>query len=778
MENTINEMWMVIAAILVFLMQAGFALLETGLVRAKNTINISLKNMLDVTIAGLAFWVIGYGIMFGESYIGLFGGNHFFFSSDEYAFFFFQLVFAGTAATIVSGAVAERMSFKGYGLVSLAVSMLIYPIFGHWAWNENGWLQNLGFIDFAGSTVVHVIGGMVGLIGTIYLGPRIGRFDECGNPTKIAPYNLTLATLGVFILWFGWFGFNGGSTLEAGVAVSKIITNTFLAASASAGAVTLLMTYTRDVIAVEKVLNGILSGLVGITAGCSVVEPSGAIAIGAISGLLVFFLDDLLLKYKVDDPVGAISVHAGAGIFGTIALVFFANIDLLPTGSRVEQLGVQITGVVTAICWTAASAWVCIKILDKFLPLRVSAEDEELGLNLVEHGAKMSWYETITTIKTIVENGDLSKRAHVESGTEDGEVANAFNKMLDDLQQKVMILKDVSNGNFEQKIITPRSDDDILSISIAMMVESLKKMMEELKDKTKELEIFNTRLEKDVKDRTHELEQKNHSLELTIKDLNEARNQLIESEKMAQLGSLVAGIAHEINTPVGIGVTASTHFIAECKEFKHLYDEQKMKKSDLELFIKNSLESSEIIFNNLNRASKLINSFKQIAVDQSNDSLREFDVKDYLNEIINSLNPEIKKRKITVSTTCPEHLIISSYPGEFAQIITNFVTNSLMHGFEQNDTGQIDIDIKDDNDFIVLNYKDTGKGIPQEHIEKIFNPFFTTKRGQGGSGLGLHLIYNLITQKFKGSIQCTSEISKGVFFVVRIPKRDSNTPTI
>ncbi len=769
MEHTINETWIIFAAILVFLMQAGFALLETGLVRAKNTINISLKNVIDVTIAGIAFWFIGYGIMFGDSYFGIFGGEKFLFSSDEYAFFFFQLVFAGTAATIVSGAVAERMSFKGYGLLSLAVSILIYPIFGHWAWNENGWLNNLGFIDFAGSTVVHAVGGLVGLVATIYIGPRLGRFDEHGNPTKIAPYNLTLATLGVFILWFGWFGFNGGSTLEAGGGVSKIIVNTFLSAAASVGVVTLLMTFTKDVIAVEKVLNGVLSGLVGITAGCAIVEPGGAIAIGAMSGVLVYFLDDLLLKYKVDDPVGAVSVHAGAGIFGTVVLVFFGDIALLPTGDRITQLGVQIVGVLSAVIWVALSAWVCIKILDRFLGLRVSAEDEELGLNLVEHGAKMSWYETIKTIKTIVDNGDLSKRAHVESGTEDGEVANAFNKMLDDLQQKVMILKDVSNGNFEQKIITPRSNDDVLSISIAMMVESLKNMMEELKDKSKELEAFNLRLEKDVKDRTYELEQKNRSLEMTIVELNETKNQLIESEKMAQLGSLVAGVAHEINTPVGVGVTASTHLLDECKDFKKLYENQSMKKSDLENFIANTLESSEIIYTNLNRASRLINSFKQIAVDQSNDSLREFDLKIYLQEIISSLNPEIKKKKIKITSKCPDDFIVSSYPGEFAQIITNFITNSLMHGFDKDDEGEIDIDIERDGEFISLVYRDSGKGIPQEHIDKIFNPFFTTKRGQGGSGLGLHLIYNLITQKFKGTISCKSEIGKGVEFRVRIP---------
>jgi Amt family ammonium transporter len=770
MEHIINETWIIFAAILVFFMQAGFALLETGLVRAKNTINISLKNILDITASGIAFWLVGYGLMFGASSHGFFGSDSFLYSNNEYAFFFFQLVFAGTAATIVSGAVAERMSFKGYGLLSLVVSILIYPIYGHWAWNENGWLNNLGFIDFAGSTVVHVVGGIVGLVATIYIGPRIGRFDKDGSPTKITPYNLTLATLGVFILWLGWFGFNGGSTLEAGGGVSKIIVNTFLAAAAGAGAVTVYMTFTKPFIAVEKVLNGIIAGLVGITAGCNVVEPGGAIAIGAMSSLLVFFLEDLLLKFKIDDPVGAVSVHAGAGIFGTIALVAFADISLLPAGSRLDQLNIQILGVVAAIVWTVALSYIGIKFLDKFHKLRVSAEDEELGLNLVEHGAKMSWYETIKTIKTIVEDGDLSKRAHVETGTEDGEVANAFNKMLDDLQQKVMILKDVSDGDFEHKLITPRSQDDTLSISISVMVENLKKMMEELKNKSQELESFNADLENQVKVRTKELETKNHSLESTIYELEETKNQLIESEKMAQLGSLVAGISHEINTPVGIGVTASTHLLDECKDFKKLYEDSKMKKSNLEVFLEHSLQSAEIIFNNLNRASKLISSFKQIAVDQSNDSLREFNVGEYLEEIIGSLKPELRKTKVNVTSSYPKELVVTSYAGEFAQIITNFVTNSLLHGFEKDDEGKIDIKIeKVDQKSIILTYKDNGKGIKQEFIDKIFNPFFTTKRGQGGSGLGLHLIYNLITQKFHGTIECKSKLNEGVEFIVKLP---------
>jgi len=530
------------------------------------------------------------------------------------------------------------------------------------------------------------------------------------------------------------------------------------------------MTFTKPVIAVEKVLNGILAGLVGITAGCSVVEPLGAIAIGFVSALFVNYADELLLKFRIDDPVGAISVHAGGGIIGTLAVALLGDVSLLPTGDRWEQLLAQSVGIGAALFWTVVSAFVCVKLINMLHVMRVSAEDEELGLNLVEHGAKMSWYDTIKTIKTIVENGDLSKRAHVESGTEDGEVANAFNKMLDDLQKKVMVLKDVADGNFENNEIAPRSEDDVLGLGIVSMVENLKRMMEELKAKSAELELLNNDLEAQVDMRTRELEGKNESLEITIRELNETKTQLIESEKMAQLGSLVAGIAHEVNTPVGIGVTASTHLQDECKKFQKLFLANSMKKSDLEAFLATTVESSEIIFNNLNRASKLINSFKKIAVDQSSDSLREFNVRDYLEEIISSLNPELKKTKIKVLSSCPDSLVINSYPGEFAQVVTNFITNSLMHGYEKGDEGQISIDIDADEGGITMVYKDDGKGIPKEYIDKIFNPFFTTKRGQGGSGLGLHLIYNLITQKFKGTIGCESEIGKGVCFTIKIPR--------
>ncbi len=399
-QTNSNIVWTLLAACLVFWMQAGFAFVESGFTRAKNSAHIMMKNMLDMSIGALAFWLIGFGIMFGATN-GLLGTDHFFLSPDnstgdgqwQYTFWMFQVVFAATAATIVSGAMAERTKFAGYLLYSIVISAVIYPVFGHWAWgnlllDQSSWLADLGFIDFAGSTVVHSVGGWAALAGAIVVGPRIGKFASNGTGRPIPGHNMSMAALGVFILFLGWFGFNAGSTTTADGTIARIVVNTFL--SACTGAIFAMLTSWRKFgnPDVGMTLNGVLAGLVGITAPCYSVTPLGAIIIGAVAGVLVVISVLFFDKIKVDDPVGAISVHGICGVWGTLAAALLhENIFLGLEYNLLGQLGVQVVGVVVAFVWTFGMAFVLFKLIDKMVGLRVTAEEELQGLDIGEHGS-------------------------------------------------------------------------------------------------------------------------------------------------------------------------------------------------------------------------------------------------------------------------------------------------------------------------------------------------------------------------------------------------------
>jgi len=387
-----NYMWTLVAAALVFFMQAGFALVETGFTRAKNGINIMMKNLMDFSMGSIAFWAVGFGLMFGATKTGWFGTSGFFlsdFSPDGdpwvLAFWMFQVVFCATAATIVSGAMAERTNFSGYLVYSIFISALIYPVFGSWAWgslfNGNGWLENLGFIDFAGSTVVHSVGGWAGLAGAIVLGPRIGKYGSEGNVKPILGHNIPIAALGVFILWLGWFGFNPGSTTTADKSIAMIFVNTNLAAAAGAILAMLTSWVKFGKPEVSMSLNGALAGLVAITAGCANVSPTSSIIIGAIAGVIVVFSVIFFDRIKVDDPVGAISVHGVNGAWGTLAAGLF-NMG----GTSAKIIGVQLLGIGSCFVWTFVAAFIMFKIIDKVIGLRVSEADEAEGLDMSEHG--------------------------------------------------------------------------------------------------------------------------------------------------------------------------------------------------------------------------------------------------------------------------------------------------------------------------------------------------------------------------------------------------------
>jgi len=457
-KSFVDTLWVIDCAILVFIMQAGFMCMETGLSRHKNSINVALKNAADFGVSVVIFWLFGFGIMFGQSFNGLFGTDLFLFKTEraEYmTYFVFQAMFVATAATIISGAVAERMKFVGYLIITVLATGIIYPLVGHWAWSSSylsnydavtqllaatgqvkttGWLTDIGFVDFAGSTIVHSVGGWIALSAVLILGPRIGKFSEA-NKGKFTGSSFPLAVLGTLILWFGWFGFNGGSNGAMDEAVPLILINTFLAAAFG-----LLTGLTTSFIIYKKpdafyVILGPLAGLVAITAGCNSMTSITAIFVGIVGALIAIFVNELLNKFEIDDVVGAIPVHLAAGIWGTLAVGFFSDLEILGTGlTRLEQIKAQFIGVISIGIFTFLSSYILLKVINYFYPLRVSALHEELGLNIAEHNAVSVEHDLISILDKQSKTEDLTIRGPQDPFTAGGVIGLYYNKLMSKLE--------------------------------------------------------------------------------------------------------------------------------------------------------------------------------------------------------------------------------------------------------------------------------------------------------------------------------------------------------
>lgn len=383
-----DMVWVVAAGALVFFMQAGFAFLESGMARAKNTVNVIMKNYCDMCFGAVAYWLVGYGLMFGINQTGWLGTSGFALhrvAESEYGALFFQTMFAATSATIVSGAIAERTRFSAYIIGSVVITGLIYPVYGSWVWGSThggeGWLRQLGFIDFAGSSVVHAVGGWAALAAILAVGPRTGRFGPEGQSRQILGHNLPLVSLGAFILWIGWFGFNAGSTGAATVGLGKIALNTHMGGAAGALGAIAMMTLLRQKLLMTTTLNGSIAGLVGVTAGCHVMEPAFAVVAGAVAGALSVVAASMLEAFKVDDVVGAVSVHVVGGVWGTLAAGLFNANDLF----NPAQVGVQALGCLAAFVWAFGASMLMYWLINKVVPLRASTLDEQRGLDFSEH---------------------------------------------------------------------------------------------------------------------------------------------------------------------------------------------------------------------------------------------------------------------------------------------------------------------------------------------------------------------------------------------------------
>ena len=441
----VDTLWVINCAILVFIMQAGFMCMESGLSRQKNSINVALKNAADFGVSVVIFWLFGFGLMFGKSFNGLFGTDLFFFAiniSEYQTYFVFQAMFVATAATIISGAVAERLKFIGYLVITVLATGIIYPIVGHWAWSSSflgeamnkGWLASIGFVDFAGSTIVHSVGGWIALSGILILGPRIGKFS-IANKGKFTGSSFPLAVLGTLILWFGWFGFNGGSNGAMDDAVPLILINTFLAASfglLTGLVISFLIHKKPDPI---YIVLGPLAGLVAITAACNSVNSLLAIIIGIIGSIIAIIVAKILDRFEIDDVVGAVPVHLAAGIWGTLAVGFFSDLEIIGTGlTRFEQIKVQIIGIASIGAFSFIVSFILLKILNSFYPLRVSPLHEQVGLNIAEHGAASIEHDLISILDKQSTSGDLKVRGPQDPFTAGGVIGLYYNKLMSKLE--------------------------------------------------------------------------------------------------------------------------------------------------------------------------------------------------------------------------------------------------------------------------------------------------------------------------------------------------------
>ncbi|TCS38193.1 ammonium transporter [Reinekea marinisedimentorum] len=448
--------WLLVSAFLVFVMQAGFLCLETGRVRSKNNINVAAKNLADFILSILCFWLFGFAIMFGDSFFGIFGHQGFFFDGNgapwNISFFVFQVMFCGTATTLMSGAVAERMSFIGYLLCALVLSGLIYPVTGHWAWSgvynsdNPGWLEQLGFVDFAGSMVVHGVGGWIALITVIIIGPRLGRFDKGVTITQGS--NLTISALGTMLLWFGWFGFNGGSTLVLNAQVPVVILNTCLAAAWGGLAAVAIGYYRQRYIDVPNLMNGVIAGLVAITACCHVVSTADAMIIGLVAGVIVYWGELWIERMRIDDALGVVPAHLFAGVWGVLAVALFGDLDTIGTGlGRLEQLAIQLLGIVAISAWCIGVGYPLLRLVNRWVPLRVSAHNEQQGMNVSEHRAASELLDLLTLMKHQQDEGDFSHQVPAQPFTEVGEIAGQYNRVIQRVNQEISA-RDDAIGRF------------------------------------------------------------------------------------------------------------------------------------------------------------------------------------------------------------------------------------------------------------------------------------------------------------------------------------------
>ncbi|MGB9698659.1 MAG: ammonium transporter [Thermodesulfobacteriota bacterium] len=841
---SMDMIWTLIAAFLIFLMQAGFTLVEVGFTRAKNAGHVVMKNIIDFAVGAMGFFFLGYGLMFGSSLGGFLGTSDFLLShltqsgqidNWKFANLMFQVVFAATAATIVSGALSERTKFIGYLCYSVLISSLIYPIVGHWIWG-GGWLARKGMIDFSGSTVVHSVGGWVSLAGILVLGPRLGRYNRDGSVNPFPGHNMPLVALGVFILWFGWFGFNTGNTLSAtNPSIALIAVNTILA-GASGALSTMILTWTRQGKPdVSLTLNGVLGGLVSCTGGIAIISPFSATIIGLISGFVLYCSLKGLERLRIDDPVGAISVHGANGLWGTLAVGLFAqdkyvenslgySLNGLFFGGGLDLLLVQSQGVLFVFLWAFPVAWLFFKTLNSTIGLRVSPEEEIRGLDFGEHS--MTSYPFFDELQKkqeeIVE--ELKRVRELSALHEIGMSMHTLN--LEEILE--LILKGVTQGiGFDrarlylldeekkqlnckvavgidkdkiQNISLPYdAQDNILSRAIKerrpFIVEDARRDPRVNRDlitfldvrslaavpllsrqkvlggiaadnltsddhisekKLQSLMIFanqaalaleNALMYEELKAFSSQLEER---VKKAAAELQQTQEQLMRSEKLATLGQLSAGIAHEIRNP-----------LTSIKILIHSLVDEEATPASRE-------KDLAVIESEIERVNKIIRQFLDFARPRP-PALRKIDLHKLLEETLHLITYELEAQEIILEKNFRDkNPYVAVDAEQMKQVFLNILLNAVQ---AMPQGGKLAVATFRENsasggEELVISFRDSGEGIPPEIKEKIFEPFFSTK--EEGIGLGLPIVQRII-EEHKGKIKVESYPPKGTTFYIYLP---------
>jgi Amt family ammonium transporter len=817
----IDIAWMMVCAALVMLMQAGFCLLESGLARAKNSINVAIKNLIDFCIASALFWLFGFGLMFGPDSKGLLGTGGFMPGHEGgiwfLAFFFFQLVFCGTSTTIVSGAVAERMRFAAYLVVSVLVSGLIYPLFGHWAWGGTipgtgaGWLRQLGFIDFAGATVVHSVGGWVALAAVLVLGPRLGRFNDTGRP--IHGHNLAMSTVGVLLLWFTWFGFNGGSTLALNDKVPQILVNTNLAAAFGALAALAVAWGVEKRPNVSHTMNGVLAGLVGITASCHLVSPAAAAAIGAVAGVIGVGGTYLLARWRIDDVVGAVPVHAFSGAWGTLAVALFSHpADWANGNSRLVQLGVQLLGVLTCGAWALGGGFLLLYIVHRLIGLRVTADEERQGLNVAEHEASSELIDLLEDMQIHRRRGDFTRTVAVEPHTEVGQIAAEYNRVLKRVSGEIAARQQAADAarraeqeyrsifeNALEGIFQTTPDGRYLNANPALAriygYESPEEMIHGLQDIGRQLYVDAIRRDEFVaileqqdavtafesevyrKDGTRIWISENaHAVrdaagrllhyEGSVEDISERkradewRRQVQEAEAANRAKSeFLAKMSHEIRTPLN-GVIGMLDLLTAT--------ELKPQQAHYTRIAKSSADALLSLINQILDFSKI--EAGKLELEQI-----EFDLPLLLEDVAEMLIHRARTKGLEL--TChivpgvPGHVI--GDPDRLRQILINLLGNAIK--FTEHGEIELLVDAQGEEGYppmVRFSVRDTGIGIPADRRDRLFMSFSqvdaSTTRKYGGTGLGLAICRQLV-ELMRGEIGVDSQPGGGTTVWFRLP---------
>ena len=816
-----NIAWVVLCAALVMLMQGGFCLLEAGFSRAKNSINVAIKNLIDFCISAPVYWALGFGLMFGDSWHGLIGTSRFVPGNEStpwlQAFLLFQLVFCGTATTIISGAVAERIRFSGYLIISLWVSAVMYPVLGHWAWagglegTQAGWLGRMGFVDFAGSTVVHSLGGWLSLAAVLVVGPRLGRFDR--DRPSINGHNVTLATFGAILLWFGWFGFNAGSTLAIDDRVPRILINTNLAAAAG-GVAALFFTWLRERRPnVSAAINGVLAGLVSVTASCHAVSPVSALVIGVLGGVLSVLATWGLERLRIDDVVGAVPVHAVGGIWGTLAVGLLGNPELLGTGlSCGEQILAQLTGIVACGLWAFGGGWAAFSVLNRVWPLRVDAAAELQGLNIAEHGISTEIIDLLSAMEHQRDRGDFSQPVPVEPHTEVGQIAAEYNRVLHRVTAEMRTREETAAAllaaeekyrsifeNSVEGIFQTTPDGRYLSANPALAriygYPTPTELVATIGDIQLQLYVDSRRREEFLREiAAHgfvtgfesQVYRRDGSViwisenaravcdefgriiryEGTVLDISERKNSdAIVREKEAAIvaneakSAFLARMSHEIRTPLN-GVIGMLELLSATEQSSQQRRYSRIARSSADALL--SLINDILDFSKI-EAGKL--ELEEI----------EFDLPRLLEDVTEMFGHRADAKGLELSCRIRPDVptLVRGDPERLRQVLINLVGNALKF----TERGSVVLKATVDEtcgatSLVRIAVRDTGIGISEAAQSRLFSAFTqvdaSTRRKYGGSGLGLAIGKQLV-ELMGGRIGIDSRPGEGSTFWARIP---------